>query len=269
MCASSFFAILRCAGGEDGADITARESGEKQVEIDARAVATDGGQSQGAWHPFRHASEGWHLVRPDWGDPSLRWGNAVFMTARVPLSRHASAGWHLVRPDRGDPSLRWGDAVFMTARVPLSRHASAGWHLVRPGRGDPSLRWGDVECNAYPFPSCQRRLASLAPSSNIWTMAKGGWTYIMTNRPRGVLYVGVTSDLAARVHQHRLGLGSDFCKRYKLNRLVLAEPHATILEAIAREKALKAWQRAWKLRLIEEANPNWEDLSAHILSGLP
>lgn len=83
----------------------------------------------------------------------------------------------------------------------------------------------------------------------------------MTNRPRGVLYVGVTSDLANRIHQHKTGLGSDFCKRYKLTRLVLAEQHETILEAIAREKALKAWQRAWKIRLIEESNPDWSDLA--------
>jgi putative endonuclease len=70
----------------------------------------------------------------------------------------------------------------------------------------------------------------------------------------------VTSDLPARVHQHREGHGSAFCRRYKLTRLVLAEPHATIDEAIAREKMLKAWQRAWKIELIEAANPNWTDL---------
>jgi len=89
---------------------------------------------------------------------------------------------------------------------------------------------------------------------------KGGWTYIMTNRARGVLYVGVTADIAARVWQHRNGEGSDFCRRYKLHRLVLAEQHATIAEAIAREKALKAWQRSWKIELIEAANPTWRDL---------
>ena len=92
-------------------------------------------------------------------------------------------------------------------------------------------------------------------------MSNGGWTYIMTNRPRGVLYVGVTSDLATRLHQHRTGTGSDFCRRYKFTRLVLAERHQTILDAITREKALKAWQRAWKLRLIEACNPDWSDLT--------
>jgi putative endonuclease len=88
----------------------------------------------------------------------------------------------------------------------------------------------------------------------------GGWTYIMTNRARGVLYLGVTADIRARVHQHRIGKGSDFCRDYKLDRLVLIEPHATITEAIIREKALKAWKRAWKIDLIEAANPQWQDL---------
>jgi putative endonuclease len=92
------------------------------------------------------------------------------------------------------------------------------------------------------------------------TAMRGGWTYIMTNRAYGVLYIGVTSDLPARVHQHREGQGSAFCRRYKLTRLVLAEPHATIEEAIAREKMLKGGQRAWKVELIEAANPSWADL---------
>jgi putative endonuclease len=89
---------------------------------------------------------------------------------------------------------------------------------------------------------------------------RGGWTYIMTNRPRGVLYIGVTAGLTSRVWQHRNGEGSKFCKRYKLTRLVLAEQHGSIEEAIAREKAMKAWQRAWKIELIEQGNPQWLDL---------
>ena len=71
-------------------------------------------------------------------------------------------------------------------------------------------------------------------------MRRGGWTYVMTNKPRGVLYVGVTADLAARVEQHRNGQGSAFCRKYNLTWLVHAEEHATIEEAIVREKALKA-----------------------------
>jgi putative endonuclease len=89
---------------------------------------------------------------------------------------------------------------------------------------------------------------------------RGGWTYIMTNRPRGVLYIGVTANLASRVCQHRNGEGSAFCKRYKLTRLVLAEQHDSIGEAIAREKAMKAWKREWKIELVETGNPKWLDL---------
>lgn len=92
-------------------------------------------------------------------------------------------------------------------------------------------------------------------------MRRGGWTYIMINKPRGVLYIGVTADLSVRIDQHRAGTGSAFCRRYGLNRLVLAEKHPTILEAIAREKAMKAWKRDWKIELIETANPAWDDLA--------
>src|SRR5262245_38539283 len=89
---------------------------------------------------------------------------------------------------------------------------------------------------------------------------KGGWVYIMTNKAFGTLYIGVTSDLAARVWQHRNGKGSQFCKRYGLTRLVYAEEYARIDEAIAGEKMMKAWNRNWKLRQIIEMNPDWEDL---------
>ena len=94
---------------------------------------------------------------------------------------------------------------------------------------------------------------------------KGGWTYIMTNKPRGVLYIGVTSDLAARIMQHREGAGSSFCRKYNLTRLVLAEPHDDITSAIAREKAMKAWKREWKIQLVEESNPEWVDLFDRII----
>ncbi len=84
--------------------------------------------------------------------------------------------------------------------------------------------------------------------------------YIMTNKPGGVLYVGVTADLPARVAQHRRGEGSAFCRRYTLTRLVYAEACADMAAAIAREKAIKAWNRAWKVELIERANPGWDEL---------
>ena len=91
-------------------------------------------------------------------------------------------------------------------------------------------------------------------------MAKGGWTYIMASKPRGMLYIGVTAYLAHRVDQHRRDVGSAYCRRYGIKTPVLAEPHDEIEFAIAREKALKAWKRAWKIELIESVNPGWEDL---------
>jgi len=84
--------------------------------------------------------------------------------------------------------------------------------------------------------------------------------YIMTNKPNGVLYVGVTGDLAARVAQHRRGEGSAFCRRWGLDRLVYAEACPTMADAIAREKVLKKWRREWKVGLIEGANPGWDEL---------
>jgi putative endonuclease len=91
-------------------------------------------------------------------------------------------------------------------------------------------------------------------------MRFGGYTYIMTNKPNGILYVGVASDLAARVMAHKEGRGSSFCRKWGLTRLVLIEQHSSIEFAIAREKALKKWNRDWKLRLITEQNPDWRDL---------
>ena len=87
-----------------------------------------------------------------------------------------------------------------------------------------------------------------------------GWVYIMTNRPNGTLYVGVTSDLPRRAFEHREGAVEGFTKRYGLKRLVYAEPHEDIRTAIQKEKTMKHWPRAWKVRLILAANLNWDDL---------
>lgn len=89
---------------------------------------------------------------------------------------------------------------------------------------------------------------------------RGGWIYIMTNHVRGVIYIGVTADLPARIAQHRAGEGSAFCRRCRLTRLVFAEHHDSIDDAIRREKLLKTWRREWKIELIERANPVWRDL---------
>lgn len=92
-------------------------------------------------------------------------------------------------------------------------------------------------------------------------MAYGGWVYIMTNKPRGVLYTGVTADIVQRYWQHRNGLGSAFVRRYGLDRLVRAEPYPTIIDAIAREKQIKNWHRQWKIELVESDNPEWEHIA--------
>jgi putative endonuclease len=89
---------------------------------------------------------------------------------------------------------------------------------------------------------------------------QGGWVYFMTNRRHGVLYVGVTSDLAKRAWEHREGVAEGFTRRYRLKRLVYAERHDDIRGAIQREKNLKHWPRAWKIELIESQNPEWADL---------
>lgn len=84
--------------------------------------------------------------------------------------------------------------------------------------------------------------------------------YIMTNRPRGVLYIGVTNDIARRVWEHREGFYKGFTQKYKLKQLVYYEEFEDINSAIEREKQLKLWSRAWKIELIEKENPNWDDL---------
>ena len=85
--------------------------------------------------------------------------------------------------------------------------------------------------------------------------------YIMTNRPRGLPYVGVTSDLLNRLYQHREGIADGYTKRYNLHRLVYFEQFGTMELAILREKQLKNWHRPWKYNLIESVNPGWRDLA--------
>ena len=93
----------------------------------------------------------------------------------------------------------------------------------------------------------------------------GGWVYIVTNRPDGTLYTGVTSDMPRRAWEHREGLIDGFSKRYGLKMLVYVERHDDIRDAIKREKAIKTWRRAWKVRLIRSANPDWNDLYGTIV----
>ena len=98
--------------------------------------------------------------------------------------------------------------------------------------------------------------------------SKKGYVYILASRRNGTLYVGVTSDLFKRIWQHRNGETKGFASRFGATILVWFEAHDEMTATIAREKAIKKWYRAWKLRLIEEANPEWNDLYPEI-SGFP
>jgi putative endonuclease len=86
------------------------------------------------------------------------------------------------------------------------------------------------------------------------------YVYILASARNGTLYVGVTNDLARRVYEHRNDLVEGFTKRYQVHILVWFEAYGDIREAIVREKCIKRWNRRWKLRLIEEQNPDWKDL---------
>ena len=88
-----------------------------------------------------------------------------------------------------------------------------------------------------------------------------GFVYILASKPYGTLYVGVTSNIPERIHAHREGRGSQFVKKYNVTRLVYMEEYPLYTDAIRRETNLKRWNRAWKVALIEKANPNWDDLT--------
>ena len=92
------------------------------------------------------------------------------------------------------------------------------------------------------------------------------YVYMLASGIGGTLYVGVTSDLRRRVYEHRSKLADGFTRRYGVSHLVYFEEFDEIESAIVREKQLKKWNRAWKIRLIEELNPNWQDLYPGIAS---
>lgn len=89
--------------------------------------------------------------------------------------------------------------------------------------------------------------------------------YILASKRNGTLYTGVTSDLIARIWQHKQNLVEGFTKKYHVHALVWYEVHEEISAAIAREKAIKKWNRAWKIEMIEKANPEWRDLYDEIV----
>jgi putative endonuclease len=92
------------------------------------------------------------------------------------------------------------------------------------------------------------------------TLEKRPCVYILASRRNGTLYVGVTSDLARRIEQHRSGAISSFTRKYEVYVPVFAEFHESMEAAMLRERQIKKWRRAWKLELIERNNPQWRDL---------
>ncbi len=92
-------------------------------------------------------------------------------------------------------------------------------------------------------------------------MTRGGYGYLLASGRNGTLYIGVTSRLTSRITEHQVWNTKSFTGKYQVNRLVWYEQHDTIESAIAREKQLKKWNRAWKIQLIEKDNPNWDDLA--------
>lgn len=96
-------------------------------------------------------------------------------------------------------------------------------------------------------------------------MERNPCVYILASKRNGTLYVGVTSNLAKRIWQHKNDLAEGFTKRYGVHFLVWYEVHESMENAIAREKAIKEWQRHWKLELVEAMNPDWRDLYEEII----
>ena len=96
-------------------------------------------------------------------------------------------------------------------------------------------------------------------------MEKTYCVYILASSRYGTLYTGITSDLVKRTWQHREKLVDGFTKEYGVKKLVWSEIHEDVLSAITREKQIKKWNRAWKIRLIQEQNPRWEDLYGSVV----
>jgi len=96
-----------------------------------------------------------------------------------------------------------------------------------------------------------------------------GYLYILASRRYGTLYIGATTDLPKRIYEHRAGVIRGFTRRYGVKRLVYLETYDDVSDAIVRERRLKEWQRAWKVRLIEQDNPEWNDLAVSLLGFDP
>ncbi|NNC81959.1 MAG: GIY-YIG nuclease family protein [Flavobacteriales bacterium] len=96
---------------------------------------------------------------------------------------------------------------------------------------------------------------------------KNYYVYILASKRNGTLYIGMTNSITRRTHEHKTEFYDGFTKRYSVKRLVYYERHPSPASALKRERQMKKWNRAWKLRLIEEMNPEWEDLALEWMEG--
>ena len=133
--------------------------------------------------------------------------------------------------------------------------------------GSHGVRWRVLGRPPW-IPACVGMTESVSPRADRpgETVEKEFYVYILASQRQGTLYIGVTSALAQRVWQHRIKAVDGFTTRYHVDQLVYFERHADAASAIQREKQLKKWRRAWKIRLIEERNPEWRDLYDEIAS---
>jgi putative endonuclease len=90
------------------------------------------------------------------------------------------------------------------------------------------------------------------------------YIYILASKRKGTLYIGITSNISRRIWEHEEGLAEGFTKKYGVKRLVYVEQTGDVRTALEREKQLKKWNRAWKIRLVEENNPKWKDISERL-----
>jgi putative endonuclease len=129
---------------------------------------------------------------------------------------------------------------------------------------DPSFRWDDdfwADGAKFRHPS---ESWDPFPSKSVRSLV--AYVYILASRKNGTLYVGVTRDLIRRIYEHKSGVVEGFTKKYKVNQLVWFDHSESIIAAIQREKQIKAWKRHWKIQLIEQTNPYWQDLYPALLS---
>jgi len=134
--------------------------------------------------------------------------------------------------------------------------SEAQWCAAEPGPFQRRYFWRSRVCSAALH-------AALRPGHNLG-MSRRYFVYILTNTKRGVLYVGLTNNLVRRLEQHRAKAVPSFTSEHGLTRLVYLEEYSSINEARARERVLKRWRRDWKFKLIEELNPDWDDLSSRL-----